>query len=74
MVGNPPFLGGTMISTHVSDGYLAWLKQSFEQSGNRADLVAYFFRRGFAMLRQTRRFWAGGDQHDWSGGHARDRT
>jgi hypothetical protein len=49
-VGNPPFMGGTMISTHDGGGYLAWLKSYFAHAGGRMDLCAYFFRRMFALL------------------------
>ena len=50
-VGNPPFLGGTMISTNHGVGYLDWLTTTTVASGNRMDLVAYFFRRAFGLLR-----------------------
>jgi hypothetical protein len=52
LVGNPPFMGGTMISTSLGDEYLAWLKSKFVDAGNRMDLVAYFIRQGFALLRR----------------------
>jgi hypothetical protein len=51
-VGNPPFLGGMRISAVLGDSYLAFLNSTFEGAGNRADLVAYFFRRGFGLLRR----------------------
>src|SRR5262249_1986604 len=51
IIGNPPFLGGTMISTHYGKGYLDFLYSAFPESGNRMDLVAYFFRRTFSLLR-----------------------
>ncbi|MFZ4595858.1 MAG: Eco57I restriction-modification methylase domain-containing protein, partial [Verrucomicrobiaceae bacterium] len=51
-IGNPPFLGGTMISTANSRIYLEWLYDSFPESGNRMDLVAYFFRRAFNLVRK----------------------
>jgi hypothetical protein len=50
-IGNPPFLGGTMISTSHSPRYRDWLYSGYPESGNRMDLVAYFFRRAFQMLR-----------------------
>lgn len=50
-VGNPPFLGGTMISTAHGKPYLDWITTTFAESGNRMDLVAYFFRRAFDLLR-----------------------
>jgi hypothetical protein len=51
MVGNPPFLGGTRISIVNGKLYLDWLYRSYPKSGNRADLVTYFFRRGYALVR-----------------------
>jgi len=49
-VGNPPFLGGTRISTIYGTPYIAYLKLVCEGAGNRTDLVAYFFRQAFSML------------------------
>ena len=51
IVGNPPFLGGTMISTAHSRRYLEWLLAAYPGAGNRMDLAAYFFRRAFSKLR-----------------------
>jgi hypothetical protein len=51
IVGNPPFLGGTRISTVLGDSYLAYLNEYFTETGNRMDLVAYFFRRAYDLLR-----------------------
>jgi hypothetical protein len=56
IVGNPPFLGGTLITSALSVPYLAWLKDIFPESGDRADLVAYFFRRVFCLLRSSGSF------------------
>jgi hypothetical protein len=50
-IGNPPFLGGTKISTHFGDRYLEFLTAMFDSTGDRTDLVAYFFRRTFEMIR-----------------------
>jgi len=50
-VGNPPFLGGTRISTNYGSTYLEWLTTTFDGTGNRTDFVAYFFRRAFSYLR-----------------------
>jgi hypothetical protein len=52
IVGNPPFLGGTMISTANGNSFKDWLYETFIESGNRMDLVAYFFRRAFLLVRQ----------------------
>jgi hypothetical protein len=51
-VGNPPFAGGMSISTSLGDSYRDWLYDSFESSGNRMDLAAYFFRRAFSIMRR----------------------
>ncbi len=53
IVGNPPFLGGTMISTALDHNYFAWLKAAYPEAGNRTDLVVYFFRRAFDLLRRS---------------------
>ena len=50
-IGNPPFIGGTMISSANGERYKEWIYDSTPESGNRMDLVAYFYRRAFAMLR-----------------------
>jgi methylase of polypeptide subunit release factors len=47
-VGNPPFLGGTRISTELGDDYLRGLSALWGR-GNRADLCAYFFLQTFRM-------------------------
>ncbi|HEY3566880.1 MAG TPA: DNA methyltransferase [Thermoanaerobaculia bacterium] len=50
-VGNPPFLGGTMVSTRLGEAYRDWIYETFPEANNRCDLVAYFFRRSFFFLR-----------------------
>lgn len=51
VVGNPPFMGGIRISGATSPEYLAYLTSACPQTGGQADLVAYFFRRSYALLR-----------------------
>jgi len=51
IIGNPPFVGGTMISTALGVPYVQCLYELYIEAGNRADLVAYFFRRGHLLLR-----------------------
>ncbi|WP_199325140.1 type IIL restriction-modification enzyme MmeI [Phormidium sp. FACHB-1136] len=53
IVGNPPFLGGTMISGAYSKEYLEWITSQFPETGNRTDFVAYFFRRAFNLTRDS---------------------
>ncbi len=49
-MGNPPFLGGWVISGTLTNEYLEYLRENYPQSGGQADLVAYFFRRAFNLL------------------------
>ena len=51
IVGNPPFLGGTKISSSYSASYFYWLSNNVLPNGDKADLIAYFFRRIFSILR-----------------------
>lgn len=50
-VGNPPFLGGTRISEVAGMAYFQWLVDQYPPCEHHCDLVAYFFRRGFELLR-----------------------
>lgn len=51
IVGNPPFLGGSLLSAAEGSSYMNWLLTRFSGSHGKSDLVAYFFRRSFEMLR-----------------------
>ncbi len=51
VIGNPPFLAGIRISGALSRAYLDFLRARYPGGGGQADLVAYFFRRGYALLR-----------------------
>ena len=51
IVGNPPFMGGSRISTTNSPRYSDFLAALFPESHGKSDLVAYFFRRSFDLLR-----------------------
>ena len=53
IVGNPPFLGGQFISGTTSAAYLDFLKSAFEGTERVTDLVAYFFRKAFLLIRET---------------------
>jgi hypothetical protein len=50
-VGNPPFMGGSKISTSLGAGYLEWILDLHEGAHGNGDLVAHFFRRSFNLLR-----------------------
>jgi hypothetical protein len=51
IVGNPPFMGGTRVSSTFGDSYLDWVLGLHPESHGNADLVAHFFRRAFSLLR-----------------------
>ncbi|MHC5595913.1 MAG: Eco57I restriction-modification methylase domain-containing protein, partial [Nostoc sp.] len=53
ILGNPPFLNGTRISTAYSKEYLDYITYSFPETGNRSDFIVYFFRRAFSLIRLT---------------------
>lgn len=51
-VGNPPFIGGSKISTGFGSAYLDWILVIHDGAHGNGDLVAHFFRRAFALLRK----------------------
>lgn len=51
LVGNPPFLGGKRISTVLGTTYNEFLATIHPPASKNTDLVAHFFRRAFALLR-----------------------
>lgn len=50
-VGNPPFGGHVTLTSNNSAGYADWLRNQHPDSTGKCDLVAYFFRRAFDLLR-----------------------
>jgi hypothetical protein len=50
-VGNPPFLGGKRISTALGLPFRDWIKEMTTASNSNSDLVSFFFRRAFGLLR-----------------------
>ena len=53
IVGNPPFLGGLRVSNMLGMTMFSYLTEQFEGAGHMCDLVAYFFRRAFALIRRN---------------------
>lgn len=51
IVGNPPFLGGTRIGGHIGIAFHDYLNQAMEGTTGLTDLVAFFMRRGYDLLR-----------------------
>lgn len=50
VVGNPPFMGQSQISSSYGDGYRDWLFFIHPGSQGKCDLAAHFFRRADALL------------------------
>jgi methylase of polypeptide subunit release factors len=50
VVGNPPYLGNRALSGTFGDSLLNWVKYEFAPAGS-VDLVTYFLRRIFDLLR-----------------------
>jgi len=55
-VGNPPFMSGTVVSTSLGMPHFQWLTTAYAPAGHLCDLVAYFFRRAFSLLRDRGAF------------------
>ena len=51
-VGNPPFLGGSRISSILGDDYLSAIRRIFPSTHGRADLCCSFFLQAFALSQQ----------------------
>ncbi len=52
IVGNPPFAGHvTNVEAHLQ-GYTDFLRSIFPETGGKCDLVAFFFRRSFQLLKE----------------------
>ena len=52
-VGNPPFAGKNTLASGNAAAFPAWLQTLHTESHGNADLVAHFFRRAFALLRNS---------------------
>jgi hypothetical protein len=53
VLGNPPFLGGQKISTITSPNYLHFIHMTYAPAKGTTDLVAYFFRRIFSLIKDN---------------------
>jgi hypothetical protein len=52
VVGNPPFMGGSGVSSHFGNAYRDWLPLIHAGAHGNADLSAHFFRRAQTLLGQ----------------------
>jgi hypothetical protein len=53
IIGNPPFLGGSIFSGQGGAKLLQWILESFDPAHGKSDLVSFFFRLAFVLLRQN---------------------
>lgn len=51
ILGNPPFLNGLRLSSNFGYAFLNWIYFETPRAGGTCDLVAYFFRRGFELIK-----------------------
>ena len=52
IVGNPPFLGGSRISSIYGNAYLSCIASPYSHVVGKVDLAAFFFLRAHALVRQ----------------------
>lgn len=52
IIGNPPFLGGTLIGAKMGLRYHEYLIQQYMPATGLVDLIAFFLRRAFSLLRE----------------------
>lgn len=51
IVGNPPFAGVTTLADSNHKNYTDFLRQTWSHTGGKCDLVAFFFRHSYGMIR-----------------------
>ena len=51
IVGNPPFSGVVQAAIAFGEYYTDYLRQQFPPAGGKTDLVAFFFRRAYQLVR-----------------------
>lgn len=52
ILGNPPYLGGAKISGYYGNDFLNLLKVYYPALGGQSDLIAYFLRRIFSIIKE----------------------
>lgn len=53
ILGNPPFLGGSKVSGNFGVDYLNSLHHNFDGTKGQCDLVSFFFRRNFQIIKKN---------------------
>jgi hypothetical protein len=56
IVGNPPFAGVVTLAQSVHPEYTNHLRMAYPNSGGKCDLVAFFFRRSYELLKREGTF------------------
>jgi hypothetical protein len=56
IVGNPPFAGVVQAASASGDKYTHFLRKATPGSGGKTDLIAFFFRRNYELLRNRGTF------------------
>ncbi|HDY88297.1 MAG TPA: restriction endonuclease [bacterium] len=54
ILGNPPFLGGSKISGTYGKSFLNYLQKAYYPTNGLCDLVGYFVRRNYQLIRDNR--------------------
>jgi Eco57I restriction-modification methylase/restriction-modification enzyme MmeI-like protein len=52
VVGNPPYLGGSRLSTELGEVYASYLKTRWQELAGKIDLVLFFFHRAASLLNE----------------------
>ena len=55
-VGNPPYMGGTLIGSRLGLAYHDFIVEAFPGSTGLVDIIAFFLRRSFDELRDSGTF------------------
>lgn len=53
ILGNPPYLGGKKISGAYGDDFLNYIINSYTKTGGLSDLIVYFTRRIFNLIKEN---------------------
>lgn len=56
ILGNPPYLGGKKIRANFGDDFLNCLHSFYEGAGGQSDLITYFVRRIFTLIKFEKYF------------------
>jgi hypothetical protein len=52
VLGNPPYLGGSKVSSHYGIDFYNFLKSNYAEIGGQADYVTFFVRRIYEVIKE----------------------